>query len=162
MNAKVFDEGVKSVKEIYGSVVGKPEEVVKSFQAKACEEYLVYVTCKSYPKREKHCITISGKDGDPTMKDVIVASRRAFNNVHLNEVTDWTGYVLPSSVQLSRMHTDGVIHHIIIRCNPKLLDQPVDNTPWATVGLVGAGLTAVAAGWWYHQRQQTKADCDAN
>ena len=42
------------------------------------------------------------------MKDVIVASRRAFNNVHLNEVTDWTGYVLPSSVQLSRMHTDGM------------------------------------------------------
>ena len=34
---------------------------MKSFQAKACEEYLVYVTCKSYPKREKHCITISGK-----------------------------------------------------------------------------------------------------
>lgn len=48
------------------------------------------------------------QDADPTLRDVLVASRRAFNDPRLNELVDWGGFVLPLTVPLARIHTDGV------------------------------------------------------
>eukprot|EP00667_Euglena_gracilis_P029851 EG_transcript_40228 len=152
MNVKLLDESLKGFRELYSSAVGKAEEPLKAFHAKPCDEYIVYVT-RSRPLAERHCVVISGKDADPTLRDVLVASRRAFNDPRLNELVDWGGFVLPLTVPLARIHTDGVIHNLLVRHN-KALEAPTDApAAWAVVGLAGAALASVAAVWWVRRQR---------
>mmetsp|Transcript_73006 Transcript_73006/g.128636 ORF Transcript_73006/g.128636 Transcript_73006/m.128636 type:complete len:124 (-) Transcript_73006:650-1021(-) len=120
---------------------------------------MVYLTCKKvFGPNVRQCINISGKDGDPVLKDVIVAARRAFNDPTLNEITDWSGYVLPSTVSLSRLHENGVIHHIIVRCNTQLLDQPLDNKTSNALIVGGGLLTLGALGYWAYNKQKKEEE----
>ena len=64
--------------------LGKPEEPIKKFEEKKCDEYMVYLTCKKlFGSHVRQCINISGKV--PFQPNNVHGSRRyeVHTSVHL-------------------------------------------------------------------------------